>query len=171
MKCPVCNSEYEGSLCPVCGFEDVQIVGDYDEGMKQLKPAILAHRKKFLGEYQIGIILKKRKDTNSTDVSVIDDTLFFGKVKDLLDGDKWLERSIVAYPDSDNAVKVEACLSNNGAEHVETVSIGGLKTAGIIDIGIHVNDYNSFCLKIKVKDEVAGTSETIQIRKDLPDVG
>lgn len=172
MKCPCCFETYEGDgNCPLCGFENVQIVGDYDEGLKLIQPMIEQHRKEFLGEHRIGIKLVKRKDTNSSDLSVVTEILYFGKVSELIGTEKWLGKQIVAFPDSRDSVIAEVVISSNINETTQKIAIGGLKKEGIIDFGVSVNKDYSYCLKFKRDEKVVGVSQPIYVRKELVNVG
>ena len=166
MKCLCCNEEYEGNKCPVCGLEDVQIIGDdREEALKKIWPMIDAYRVKFIGEHELGISLMKRKDISSSEITAVPEKISFGKVHDIIGKDTWLGQSIVAYPNTKKEIVVEVVVTHSSREHHESVSIAGMDGAGIIDVGVHVNNDYSFCVIISIDGKTIGGSKPIQIRK------
>ena len=166
MNCLCCYEEYEGNRCPVCGFEDVQIIGDNrEEALKKIQPMIDAYRVKFLGEHEIGVALMKRKDISSSEITAVPEKLSFGKVQNLIGKDTWLGRSIVAYPDAKKDITVEAVVSHASRERYESASIPGMENAGVIDVGVHVNNDYSFSILISTNGKTIGRSQPIKIRK------
>ena len=56
MKCLVCNSEFTGKACTVCGFPIVEILGDYETGMKNFQPTIEKYRNDFLKKISLSLV-------------------------------------------------------------------------------------------------------------------
>ena len=58
MKCPVCGTQYSASMCSLCGYEDILIVGlSEDEARRELHKQITRGKKDFLSKVQVGIVL------------------------------------------------------------------------------------------------------------------
>ena len=73
MECLVCGKEYVGSECPRCKFPDVQILGDREKAIENLRPAIEAFKAQFLQSVKLEIAAFYWKDADGTVVLAGDD--------------------------------------------------------------------------------------------------
>lgn len=90
MKCLVCGKEYEAAECPTCRFPNVQIMGDREQVMVNLKPTIDAYRTRFLQSVKVQILAYRWKDQNGTVVQDRVDTLTLGRGDVLLQEETWI---------------------------------------------------------------------------------
>lgn len=164
MKCLVCSKEYDGAECPYCRFPNVQINGDYDEGIRQLMPMINSHRAEYFGAFNLGIVLLQRKNLDSDSLKAESTVVSFGQVKDLMHKEKWLDLPIVAYPNKDGQLELTLSINRGVETSSQKVMISGFTKPDIINVGISVKDEYSICLMAKNKDnKTTGSSSLIRL--------
>lgn len=144
MKCPVCNKEYEGNECPRCKFPNVHIAGNYEEGLQELKPLIEEHRKKFLGNIGIELLVRNYGDAPSTKPSP--QIVEFGQLNDLKNnGIVWLSQYFSCVKDRGNInLKVLIGLGRETAN--KFVTLPAVNLDGYYKLGIQVNEDYKFRL-------------------------
>ncbi len=164
MRCLVCNNEYTGAECPFCKFPNVQINGDYDEGIKQLMPMINTHRQNFFGSFTVGLVLLRRINDNSGSPQATSQTVSFGQIKTLINSTKWLDQQIVAYPNSDHQIEMSIELDRLYEKTNLPVAIRGFSNPDIVNIGIQVTDEYSFkILARNMNQTIKGESDLIRL--------
>lgn len=164
MGCLVCGEEYKGAVCPVCKFRNVQIVGDYEDGLKMLQPKIEEHRRNFLGTFSVGIRIMKRVISDTDPISAIPEDLFFGKVVDFYNSEKWLDYDFVSYP-IDNVLKINAVIRHDSDIRIESVMIHHISNHGLYKVGVDFIETDGLRFKIKNQDSVIGISNPVDLWK------
>lgn len=134
MKCLVCGKIYEGGECPRCQFPDVQIPGDREKAVANLKPAIDAYRMSFLQSIRVDIVAYRWKDQGGSVVLDREDRIPLGNGFELLQGEKWLPEKFARIPDQ-AALCVTVCVTAKDITRQIQVSLPNLHRAELQQIG------------------------------------
>lgn len=97
MKCFVCGTEHNSSLCPVCEFEEVFVPGirSSEEIRRLLAPMIEEHKNKFRPKVQVGMVLYRYDvGDGASGVTETEERAVFGNLKHAAGGAEtlWLKQ-------------------------------------------------------------------------------
>lgn len=169
-ECLVCGKTHAEECCPRCGFEVVEIFGDYEEGIRNLRPVIENHLSKFHKAVAVGIEICLWKDDKGTIVLDRKEQIDFGNVEELLNKEYWIDRKFARIPERKELDVV--CYVRNSRtegrsmERKITAKLPNLLEAELQQIGIRVVDGNSFVLLLKNDSGKTTESEVIALFDD-----
>lgn len=161
MKCLVCSKEYTGGVCPKCQFPNVQIAGDYEEGIQALEPMIKSHRDSFLQKISISIDVLRR-DPNA-DINTFPSTvrICFGKASELIGKRVWLNYDFARLPNSET-VKIRIVIDYGTEVQNLDVDVPNITDVGVQNIGIDMKDNHSFSLLLRNNSKEGNLSSPVE---------
>ena len=148
MKCLVCKKEYPGGECPRCGFPEVNVMGNYEEGLKTFEPVVKAHRRRFMESISLGIVTYRWKDVDGTIVLDCEEKVPFGPVAELVNQERWIDRKLARIPE-ESEIRVTCYISYGGEESNISVSLPNLLQAELQQVGIYVTEDAKFSILLK----------------------
>lgn len=157
MKCYVCNNEFEGNVCPRDNFPKVLFPGDYETGMKKLKPDIDAYRDKFFGAIELGIAIYNWKDGDGAVVLDTESRLPFGTAASLFDSTRWMETQFARIPNEEK-LTVNMYIKTDSEERVKKIDIPNLFEPELQRIGIRME--NNFSFKLLLGNDTGTPTES-----------
>ena len=142
MKCLVCGKEYDGAECPVCRFPNIQIPGNYEEGLLAIQDEIEEYRKQFFSTFYVGIRTWHWIDINGTLKPDYAEDLYFGQIGSLQGEEQWLSRPFARIPDV-TMLNITIVIKQAGEIVEKTVTVENLSEMQLLEIGAVVDDqYN-----------------------------
>lgn len=162
MECLVCGKEYKGSECPRCRFPDVQIPGDRQKAIDNLRPAIEAYRARFLQSVKLEIAVFFWKDENGTVVLDREERICLATADELQNGPRWLDQDFARIP-QENAIIVTLYISIGDTVRREKVSIPNLHSPSLQQIGVEMEKDFNIRLLLRNGDSNLTRSETIML--------
>lgn len=158
MKCLVCGKEFVGTECPICKFPVVEIPGDYEAGLRALKPTIDIHRKAFAEKISLEVVTYLYDVENSSVNATETKNLSLGRISELLNNTKWLDAEFDNL-DLRKTIDIDVVVNIDGMKKTQKICITNVKTSGKITLGASCDDEFKLCLKIKNKNGEETTSE------------
>ena len=147
MKCPVCNSSFQGGECPVCRFPVVESP-DVDALLRMLQPAVGKHRKDFLKRFRLEAVSFRWKEENgrlTPDGTAVES---FGDAHALLESPRWLETAFARDPSRRQLSLRVRVLRGEEARELD-VAVPNLKEAALQKLGAAVEEDLTFRLLLK----------------------
>ncbi len=164
MNCIVCGKEFDGDECPRCGFPVIEFPGDYEEGMRALKPTVDAFRAKFLNNITAGIAVYYGKDENGSVVPDKKEILPFGTLGDISGKECWIGQKFARLPDA-VTLKTTVCISHGDKTEEKTVELKNLTEPSFQYIGI-TSDGSTFSVLLKNEAGSFSRSDAIPLFDD-----
>lgn len=158
MKCLVCGKEFVGTECPICKFPVVEIPGDYEAGLRALKPTIDIHRKAFAEKISLEVVTYLYDVENSSVNTTGTKNLSLGRISELLNNTKWLDAEFDNL-DLRKTIDIDVVVNIDGMKQTQKICITNFKTSEKITLGVSCDDEFKLCLKIKNKNGEETTSE------------
>ncbi|MBR4308141.1 MAG: hypothetical protein IKT58_00955 [Oscillospiraceae bacterium] len=148
MKCLVCHKEYSGVECPRCGFPEIVFLENYEEGIKKIEPEIRAHRKRFLENVSLGVVVYRWKDEAGVVVVDREERIPFGNAAELCGQETWLERKFARIPE-EQEIGVLCSILCKEKESQVSVTIPNLMEAELQQVGIRLTEDCKFQLLLR----------------------
>ena len=159
MKCFVCGKEYTGGECPRCHFPNVQLPGDYEEGLAAIRDEIKAYRERFFGRCLVGIRTWHWMDVEGELQPVCAEDRYFGQLLQLQEEEQWLSWGFARIPDVPE-LEITVLMKQGEEVREKTVTVANLIEQQLLEIGAVADD--QFRVQILVRN-ASGT-----IRKSAP---
>lgn len=167
MNCPVCGKSFKGNACTVCSFPVVDIPGDYEEGLKALRPTIDSFKAEFVKKVNIGVVLNKWQLENGKLKLVQEENESFGTLEQLMGRSRWISRTfdnISTKKNVDVSVFVDVAKDDGSTDRkILHVSTPNMNDGENQQLGITVNNDFTFVLNVKSSTGQKGTSESIYL--------
>ena len=147
MKCPVCNSSFQGGECPVCRFPVVESP-DVDALLRFLQPAVSDCRKAFLRRFRLEAVSFRWKEENgrlTQDGTAVES---FGDALALLESPRWLETSFARDP-SRSQLSVRVRVSDGEEIREMDVAVPNLREPALQKLGAAVEEDLTFRLLLR----------------------
>lgn len=148
MKCLVCNTEYNGDECPVCEFPVVELFGDYEEGIKSIKPAIDSYRNEFVKKIIVGLVAYNYTIDNHGINETSTEEIEFGCISDLINKTQWSEEEFEIISARDRIPVTVYRKMNNRVTKQNIIEFQCDET-GTFQVGIGVNDELEYHMLLK----------------------
>ena len=152
-KCLVCMKMYDGikqmNICPVCGFQEPHIVGDYQQGMNEMKPLIMKKKQELFDKLTIGILSYEYEIDNARIVDKGQKVDYF-KGKSIFGEPVWLNEQFETVSTRD-IIEAEINISLSSKTFSAKCTIPNLKNASYFTVGINIDE--QFDLTLIAKDE------------------
>ena len=155
MKCLVCNKEYVGGECPRCAFPEVNIMGDYEEGLKSFAPIVKTHRERFMETMSLGVVVYRWKDDNGVIALDREDRIPFGTAATLYNKESWLEQKLARIPD-EQEIEIICYIRYGQEEHRVPVRMPNLLQSELQQVGIRLTQDYKFNILLR-NEAGAGT--------------
>ena len=162
MECLVCGKEYVGSECPRCRFPDVQIPGDRQKAIENLRPAIEAFRTQFLKSVKLEIAAFYWKDEDGTVVLDREERVLLVDGEELQQGPKWLNQEFARIPDEE-WVPVTLYITVAGDTRQEQIMLPNIHSPQLQQIGVETVESCGIRLLLRNVANEMTKSETIQL--------
>lgn len=150
MKCPVCGTEYSASSCPLCGYEDIFIVGlSEKDTRRELNHQISMGKEEFFSKVQVGIVLYHYDVTETTVTETEERVLLLSRLS--ADGNVcWLPRTFGccserARVEADIYVKI----AGTDREFLHHAEISNIIGEGEQEIGLQIDKNLQFKVNIR----------------------
>jgi hypothetical protein len=139
MKCLVCGKVYEGSECPRCQFPDVQLPGDREKALANLKPSIDAYRTTFLQSIKVALVIYRWKDQDGTVILDHEDHIPLGSGYELTQSEQWLSEKFARIPEAKQLSVTIRVTSAEGTQ-TKTIQVPNLQRAELQQLGAQMDD-------------------------------
>ena len=153
MKCPVCGTVYSEDPCPLCGYEDLFIVGaSAEESRREIQQRIERLKQEFRRTIRLGIVVYQY-EADEQSVRVSEERVLF-PASSSVDGKlHWMSRKFGAVAELPERETVELTLfaeiAGKSGEFRQRVSIRNFPGEETRKIGIRVDDHWQFTLCLR----------------------
>ncbi len=151
-KCMVCGYQYDGDQlpkCPVCKFQEINILGDYEKGLKELQPIILQKKQGLANRLQIGMKIFQYELDGTKLVDKGESVVLFDTVT-TDDKVHWLDDHLETVSTLD-VLDAEVYVQLDDKTYLLNLKTNNMKNADYIQVGIAIDI--DFCMRMVVKDD------------------
>lgn len=161
MKCLVCRKEFEGGVCPRCGYPVVEGT-DVDALMETLRPQIEEYRRVFQSGIRLDLEICRWKEADGVVVLDRKDLLSFGTYPELEGRITWLSQPFARIPD---VPTLDLHLRLNLADTVKEflVPVQNLTEASLQYVGVELSDDMYFRLLLKNDAGASSQSDWMEL--------
>ena len=168
--CLVCKKNHNEECCPRCGFQVIEILGDYEVGLQNLKPFINKQLDRFQRSVTVGMEICLWTDADGVIVPNGKEYPSFGNLAELREGEHWLDRRFARIPDcKDLSVVCYVRITKSDGQSAERkiqVKLPNLLEAELQQIGVRITDRDTFVLLLKNDGGNRSESEEIPLFED-----
>lgn len=160
MQCLVCYKTLDGNICPRCGFQHVDIIGDSEKALELQKSLADMYRPTFLKRYNVGVTSYFWKDDNGEIVLDTAKRLPFGTADVMINQTVWLDQEFARIPDEEE-LTIELSVKKDDAEaYPVQVRLPALKEKQLQKIGVSLTDDLKLRLVLKNQDSQVSSAPT-----------
>lgn len=147
MKCLVCSKEFDGGVCPRCGYPVVEGT-DVDALLESLRPQIEEYRRAFERGIRIELGIYRWKDDNGSVVLDRKELLSFGTYPELTGRVTWLPQQFARIPDV-QTLQLLLRISYGDMSKEISIPIQNLLDPALQNVGVEVARNMQFRLRLK----------------------
>lgn len=147
MKCLVCHKEFEGNLCPRCGFPVVEST-DVDALLESMGAQIEEYRRDFENGIKLELVIYRWKEAEGSVVLDRKEDLPLGSYQALRGKETWLPHQFARIPDLD-ALELTVAVNSGETRQEVPVRVPNLKEPALQSAGIEVDGEMNFRLKLR----------------------
>lgn len=136
-KCVVCSAGVRNGVCPVCGFAVVHFPGSFEEGMKLIKPEVVATRMEFLSKVKVFLPIYFWKDQNGVIALDREEKVSLGSGTELYGKRVWLPQRFARLPNR-SALSVTLSVTVEQKEYQKTISVPNRMESELQELGMEM---------------------------------
>ena len=147
MKCLVCSKDFEGGICPRCGYPVVEGT-DVDALLESMRPQIEEYRRDFERGIRFGLVIFRWKEADGNVVLDRKELMPFGSFPELVGRVTWLQQQFARIPEA-QTLELQLQVSSGDASRDLSVPIQNLLEPSLQSVGIEVTSDLRYRVKLK----------------------